>query len=457
MMENKNYVNIIRDYLTNRQRLPLIELFEDNRVVDMADVINELNTQEIIQVFKVLDTEKAAQLFTYMDEDRRQELVESFSGPQLKAMLNELYTDDIVDLMDQLPANLIKKILQFATPETRNDINLILSFPESSAGSIMSCDYFELKQFDTVDDAIAKLKKQGSLVETINTCFIIDEERHLMGSIQLKNLLFEKGNIRIKDIMQKDPVSVQTLDDQEEVAKVIRKYDITIVPVVNDENCLVGIITVDDIMDIMEEEITEDIHKMNAVAPMEESYRDASVMQIVKSRLPWLLILLLTNSINEIIIGKFESAIQVVPVLIGFIPMIMDTAGNGGGQSSAMVIRSIATGDVKTSDVIKVVWKEFSVAIFCSIVLFAITFARLYFFPSDTLATYGVMQVSLSVASSICLALIIGKTIGGLLPIIVKSLHFDPASVASPFISTLADTTSLIIYFKVASIFFKLG
>ena len=456
MISTEQMKQQITELLSERKFDAVRELFKESRVVDMADPIGEMDVKDILLVFSLVDRETSAQLFTYMDDEKREQLIEAFTGSQLREVLEEVYTDDIVDIMGNLPANLTKKILQSATPETRKEINLLLSFPEDSAGSFMSCDFFELIQYDTVSEAISKLKKQGNTAETINTCFVIDDERRLVGSIQLKNLLFEKINIRIKDIMERDPVSVLTTDDQEKVAEVIRKYDIAIVPVVNDEMRLIGIITIDDVMDIMEEEITEDIHKMNAVAPIQDSYVDASVMTIVKSRLPWLLVLMITNMFSEMIIAHYETAVMAIPILVGFMPVIMDTAGNGGGQSSTVVIRAIATGDVQTKDIWKVLRKEFTVGVICSLVLFVITFCRLYFFPSEEASLVGALSISLSVAGSMCIALILGKTVGGLLPILVNALHFDPASVAAPIITTLSDTTSLFIYFEIASLFFKL-
>ena len=433
MINTETMVKNLKDLLAEKKFEEIREVFRESRVVDMADQIGEMDVKDILIIFSLVDKETSAQLFTYMDDDKREELIEKFTGNQLRELLEEVYTDDIVDIMGDLPANLTKKILQSATPETRKEINLLLSFPEDSAGSIMSCDFFELIQYDTVGEVILKLKQQGNTAETINTCYVIDDERRLVGSVQLKNLLFEKKNVRIKDIMERDPVSVLTSDDQEKVAEVIRKYDIAIVPVVNDEKRLIGIITIDDVMDVMEEEITEDIHKMNAVAPIYDSYADASVMTIVKSRLPWLLVLMITNMFSEMIIAHYEAAVMAIPILVGFMPVIMDTAGNGGGQSSTVIIRSIATGDVKTKDIWKVLRKEFTVGVICSAVLFVITFTRLYFFASEE------------------------ATIVGLLPILVNALHFDPASVAAPIITTLSDTTSLFIYFEIASLFFKLN
>jgi len=446
----------IKELLAERKFSEVKEIFKENRVVDMAELFDEFDVKEILTIFKLLDKESSARLFTYMSDDKQEELIKEFSSKDIQDIFANIYSDDIVDMLSDLPANLTKKILQSTDKETRKEINLLLSFPEDSAGSIMSCDYFELIQSDTVGTSIDKLKKQGNAAETINTCYIIDLERRLVGSIELKDLLFENKKVMIKDIMQKDPVCVETLDDQEQVAKVMRKYDVSILPVVNDEHRMIGIITADDIMDIMEEEVTEDIHKMNAVNPLEDSYPEASVLSIVKSRLPWLLVLMLTSTLNSMVITRYENAISLIPVLVGFMPVIMDTAGNGGGQSSTVVIRAIATGDVTYKDGFKVLLKELGVALICSAVMFIITFVRIDLFPSELVESSGALNVALTVSISMVLALIIGKIAGGLLPLLVSRLKLDPASVASPIITTLADLTSLIIFFEIASFFFKI-
>ncbi len=456
MKNNLVLENEIKEAIKLKDVKFLKELFDNHQTVDMVVPVEHLDGEESLFLFKVLPNEVSGQIFTYMNNAHQQKLITEFSGSQLQQLLENVYSDDIADLVGELPANLAKKVIQNATNETRSQINLLLSFPEDSAGSIMSCDYFELKEKDTVKDALVKLKKQGNLAETINTCYVIDDFRKLVGSISLKNFLFEKKDVLLKDIMETDPLSVTTTTDQEEVATLIKRYDITVIPVVNNENRLIGIVTVDDIMDVMEDEVTEDIQRMNAVNPVETSYLKASVSSLVKSRLPWLLILMITDTFNGMIISNYETALMAIPALTGFMPTIMGTAGNGGGQASTMVIRGIAVDDIHTKDIFKVMFKEVLIGLMCSAVIFAICFLKIFLFPSSLVAAAGTFQVALSVSLAMIFAMMLGKVVGGVLPLLVSMLHLDPASVAAPVITTIADTSALIIYFEIATIFFKL-
>ena len=297
-MDEMNYVSLslLQEWILERRAVKLRELFDEYHVVDMAALVNELTVHEILVLFKILRKDVTGEVFTYLEQDKKEELIQAFSGPEIREILENLYADDIVDFMEEMPANLTKKVLASATEQTRTEINWLLSFPEDSAGSIMSTDFVELKVTDTVEQAIRKIKRQGKMAETINTCYVIDAKRELVGSIRLREFLFENRDEKISDIMATDVVSVTITDDQEEVVDVIQKYDITVVPVVNNENRLIGIITVDDIIDILEEEATEDIHLMAGITPIEESYLEASVLSIVKSRLPWLLILMISGA-----------------------------------------------------------------------------------------------------------------------------------------------------------------
>ena len=456
MKNNLVLENEIKEAIKLKDVKFLKELFDNHQTVDMVVPVEHLDGEESLFLFKVLPNEVSGQIFTYMNNAHQQKLITEFSGSQLQQLLENVYSDDIADFVGELPANLAKKVIQNATNETRSQINLLLSFPEDSAGSIMSCDYFELKEKDTVKDALVKLKKQGNLAETINTCYVIDDFRKLVGSISLKNFLFEKKDVLLKDIMETDPLSVTTTTDQEEVATLIKRYDITVIPVVNNENRLIGIVTVDDIMDVMEDEVTEDIQRMNAVNPVETSYLKASVSSLVKSRLPWLLILMITDTFNGMIISNYETALMAIPALTGFMPTIMGTAGNGGGQASTMVIRGIAVDDIHTKDIFKVMFKEVLIGLMCSAVIFAICFLKIFLFPSSLVAAAGTFQVALSVSLAMIFAMMLGKVVGGVLPLLVSMLHLDPASVAAPVITTIADTSALIIYFEIATIFFKL-
>ena len=359
-MDEMNYVSLslLQEWILERRAVKLRELFDEYHVVDMAALVNELTVHEILVLFKILRKDVTGEVFTYLEQDKKEELIQAFSGPEIREILENLYADDIVDFMEEMPANLTKKVLASATEQTRTEINWLLSFPEDSAGSIMSTDFVELKVTDTVEQAIRKIKRQGKMAETINTCYVIDAKRELVGSIRLREFLFENRDEKISDIMATDVVSVTITDDQEEVVAVIQKYDITVVPVVNNENRLIGIITVDDIIDILEEEATEDIHLMAGITPIEESYLEASVLSIVKSRLPWLLILMISGAFTGAIMAGFEESLMVIPALSGFIPMIMGTAGNAGSQASTMVIRGIAVDGLETKDILKVMKKS---------------------------------------------------------------------------------------------------
>jgi magnesium transporter len=457
-MDEMNYVSLslLQEWILERRAVKLRELFDEYHVVDMAALVNELSVHEILVLFKILRKDVTGEVFTYLEQDKKEELIQAFSGPEIREILENLYADDIVDFMEEMPANLTKKVLASATEQTRTEINWLLSFPEDSAGSIMSTDFVELKVTDTVEQAIRKIKRQGKMAETINTCYVIDAKRELVGSIRLREFLFENRDEKISDIMATDVVSVTITDDQEEVVDVIQKYDITVVPVVNNENRLIGIITVDDIIDILEEEATEDIHLMAGITPIEESYLEASVLSIVKSRLPWLLILMISGAFTGAIMAGFEESLMVIPALSGFIPMIMGTAGNAASQASTMVIRGIAVDGLETKDILKVMKKELGIALICSAVLFVVNFAKISLFPSDLVLLSNVTSVALTVSLSVILALTCSKLLGGLLPLVVYALKLDPASVASPVITTVIDALSLLIYFVIAMFFLGL-
>ena len=458
MMDEMDYVSLdlLQEWIFERRVKKLRDLFDDYHVVDMVGLVEQLSIQEVLFLFKILRKEVSGEVFTYLSQDKKEELIQTFSGPEIREILENLYADDIVDFVEEMPANLTKKVLASATEQTRTEINWLLSFPEDSAGSIMSTDFVELKVTDTVEQAIRKIKRQGKMAETINTCYVIDEKRQLVGTIRLREFLFENRDELISEIMATDVVSVCISDDQEEVANVIKKYDITVVPVVNNENCLIGIITVDDIIDILEQEATEDIHKMAGIAPMEDSYLEASVLDIVKSRLPWLLILMISGSFTGAIMATFEEGLMAIPALSGFIPMIMGTAGNAGSQASTMVIRGIAVDGLQAKDVFKVMRKELCIALVCSVVLFVVNYFKIVLFPSELVMLADVSRIAVTVSLSVVLSLTCSKLLGGLLPLVVYALKLDPASVASPVITTVIDALSLLIYFTIAMYFLGL-
>jgi magnesium transporter len=360
-------------------------------------------------------------------------------------MIETLYTDDLVDFLQELPANLIRQILKEADHEQRAEINLLLSYPGYSAGSLMSLDFVELKAEDSVKQAITKIKRQGKDAETIQVCFVVDEQRNLVGSVSLRTILFEDDETIIKDIMDIDVIYATTHDDQEVVAKLMQRYDMTVAPIVNDELRLIGIVTIDDMIDVLEEEVTEDIQKMAAILPLEGSYLESSLSDIVKSRIAWLLVLMVSATLTGSIIGGFEEQIELIPALSFFIPMIMSTAGNAGSQASTMVIRGIVVDQLDTKDIFKVLSKELMVALLSGSVIFMANMIRvLVFMPNTDLSVHVVVSTTLFIM------MVISKMVGGLLPLLAKKLNQDPAAMAAPLITTIVDALAMLIYFTLA-------
>jgi magnesium transporter len=396
-------------------------------------------------LFKTLKKDITAQIFTYLTYEKKQEIIQSFTSVEIMAMLDNLYTDDIVDFLEEMPANIVKQVLNSASAEQRADINLLLSYPEYSAGSIMSTDFVELEATDTVARAIRKIKQQGKTAETISVSYVISQNRELVGTVRLRDILLAETEDTIEDLMDVDVISVKTHDDQESVAHVIKRYDITVVPVVNDENRLIGIITVDDIIDILEDEVTEDIQKMAAIMPIEGSYLKTSVKEMTKSRITWLLVLMVSATFTGTIISGYEDALLLIPALAASIPLIMSTAGNAGSQASAMVIRGIAVGELSVSDYLKVIFKEVQVAILSGLVLFAINWLRLMIFTPETS-----MTVDLVISLTLMLTVVISKLVGGVLPLLAMFFKQDPAAMAAPLITTMVDAVALMIYFNLA-------
>ena len=452
----KMNIDKLAEYIDEKKVKAIREMFEGSHAVDSSEIIGGLELKNILFVLKILPKEVSAEIFTYLEQDKKEEIIKAFSAPEIKEMLENIYSDDIIDFIEDLPANLVKKILQSATEETRTEINMLLSYKENTAGSIMSTDFVELKIKDSVRQAISKIKKQGKMAETINTCYVVNSKRVLVGTIELKEFLFEDEKLVIEDIMESDIVSVATSIDQEEVANIMKKYDITVIPVVNDEQRLIGIITIDDIIDILQEEATEDIHKMAAVSPIEESYLKAGVFDLVKSRLPWLLISMISGAFTGAIISFYENQLLLIPALAGFIPMLMGTAGNAGSQASTMVIRGIVVDGLRPKDLWKVLGKEMVVSFICALVLFGVNYLRISLFPSSLIELNQVTMVALTVSLSLIIAMTVGKLLGGVLPLIVYMFKLDPAAVAAPVTTNIADALSLFIYFQVAVLLLKL-
>ncbi len=436
---------LLSQLIEGRQVKDLRELFDEMNIVDLADIVAELTVEEILFLFKTLRKDISAQLFTYLPNEVKADMISSFTSGQIKSMIETLYTDDLVDFLQDLPANVIRQILKEADHEQRSEINLLLSFPSYSAGSLMSLDFVELKAEDSVKQAISKIKRQGKDAETIQVCFVVDELRNLVGSVSLRTILFEEDDVLIKDIMDIDVIYATVYDDQERVAKLMQRYDLTVCPIVNDELRLIGIVTIDDMIDVLEDEVTEDIQKMAAIIPLDGSYLENSLQDILKSRIAWLLVLMVSATLTGSIIGGFEEQIELLPALSFFIPMIMSTSGNAGTQASTMVIRGIVVDQLDTKDVFKVLSKELLVALLSGSVIFAANMIRvLVFMPSSDLSVHFVVSMTLF------LMMIISKMVGGLLPLLAKKFNQDPAAMAAPLITTIVDALAMLIYFSLA-------
>ena len=434
LIEQKDIVNL---------KLELLKLNE----ADIAEILDEINDNEKrIRIFRLLPKTIAADVFADLDLDNQQNIITSLSMKEAGTILDNLFADDAVDLIEEMPANIVTKLLKNTTKETRADINFLLKYPINSAGSIMNTAYIDLKENITVNQAIEKIRKEKEDTETLNICFVLDKERKLKGAIFLKDLLFNKPETLIKDIMETKVLYVNTYDDQEEVANSFSKYDVNTMPVVDSENRMVGIITIDDIVDIMEQEATEDIEKMAAISPTDKPYMKTSVFETWKKRIPWLLLLMISATFTGKIIQTYEEALASYVILTSFIPMFMDTGGNAGGQASVTIIRGISLTEIEFKDILKIMWKEFRVAILTGITLAAANFIKLLVID----------KVNMSIASVVCLTLIItiifAKIVGCTLPLLAKKVGFDPAVMASPFITTIVDALSLITYFQIATI-----
>ena len=440
----------IRELLDSKQYTRLRQRLSELNDADIAAVMEELEEEELLKVFRILPKDVAADVFSYLDVDNQQMIITSLSDKEAANIINNLMADDATDLLEEMPANVVKKLLANASPDTRRDINHLLRYPEDSAGSIMTVEYVDLKENLTVEEAIERIRKVGLDSETINICYVLDPGRKLVGTVALRYLLLSQPDAVIGDIMHENVISINTLMDQEEVARQFKKYDFTAMPVVDNEKRLVGIITVDDIVDIMEEETTEDMEKMAAIVPSDKPYMKTGIFETFKKRIPWLLLLMISATFTGKIISSFEDALSVCVVLTAFIPMLMDTGGNAGGQASVTVIRGLSLNEIEFKDMPKVLWKEFRVALICGITLAAANFVKLML-----LDRVGLM-VSIVVCLTLAASVVIAKLIGCILPMVAKKLGFDPAVMASPFITTIVDALSLLIYFYFATSILKL-
>ncbi len=444
-MERRIELEELKRLLAAKKYTNIRQFLAELNEADIAFLMEELEEEERLKVYRILPKDLAADVFSYLEFDSQEAIINSLSDREAGNVIDNLMADDAADLLEEMPANVVERLLANANPETRQAVNQLLRYPEDSAGSIMTVEYVSLKESLTVDQAIERIRAVGLDSETINICYVLDARRELVGTVALRYLLLSQGDEIIADIMHENVISVNTLMDQEQVAEKFKKYDFIAMPVVDNENRLVGIITVDDIVDIMEEETTEDMEKMAAIVPSDKPYMRTTVGETFKKRIPWLLLLMVSATFTGAIIASFEDALSVCAVLTVFIPMLMDTGGNAGGQASVTIIRGLSLGEITYRDVPRVVWKEIRVAVLCGGTLAIANFAKLMLFD----------RVGILVAFTVCLTLVaavlMAMLVGCLLPIGAKRLGFDPAVMASPFITTIVDALSLLVYFRFAT------
>lgn len=426
-----------KDFKTVKEELPL---FQD---ADIADLLDDLNREHVILVFRSLPKDRAAEIFAYLPGDKQEYIVGGITDQEVGSIIDQLFVDDAADFLEELPASVVKRVLQHASPETRKLVNQFLKYPPESAGSIMTAEFVDLKKDMLVSEAFARIRRTALDKETVYTCYVMDANRRLEGVVTVKNLFLEKDDAVIGDVMEKNVIFAHTIDDQEVVAQLFARYDLLSLPIVDHENRLVGIVTVDDVVEVIQQEATEDFQIMAAMAPSERPYLKTSVFKLAKNRIMWLLILMLSAMITGSILGKYEAAIVSMPLLVTFIPMLTDTGGNAGSQSSTLVIRGMALGEVSLADGGRVFLKELGVSGLVGAALAVLNFVRLILmYPGDYLVAFS---VSLALFATVLLA----KTVGGLLPLVAKAMKQDPAIMAAPVITTIVDALSLIIYFKV--------
>ena len=448
----EEYLNKIEELLRSKQYAQLRDLLLPMEPADIAAILEEGPQEQMPLLYRLLPKELAAEVFVELESDSQELLINGFSNTELKEVLDELYLDDAADIVEEMPANVVIRILDKATPEMRKSINEILKYPEDSAGSIMTMEFLSLKKDMTVADAFKRIRRIGGDMETINILYVTDPRRKLLGVLSVRDLLLADEDDLIEDIMDPNVVSASTIDDKEDVAQAMSKYDYLAMPVVDQENRLVGIVTVDDAMDVMEEEATEDIEKMAAITPTDKPYLKTSVFDTFRARIPWLLLLMVSATFTGLIITSFEASLAVVPVLTAYIPMLMDTGGNCGSQASVTVIRALSLDEVDFSDMLQGIWKEIRVAVLCGAVLAVANFGKMMLIDRMLLGNTSLEPL---VAAIVCLTLIcavaVAKFVGCTLPLLAKKIGLDPAVMASPFITTIVDALSLLIYFQFAT------
>ena len=442
-------VEKIKDFLANRKIADLRKYLEELNPVDIAEFIADLEEDELIIVYRLLSKDTAVEVFVELESELQEKLINAFTDKEMQDVVNDLFMDDVVDLIEEMPAIVVKRILKHINKNDRKTINELLKYPEDSAGSIMTTEFVDLKENMTVKEAFEKIRRVGVDKETIYRCYVLSTTRKLLGVLDVKELFFVNEDTTIKEIMEKDYVKAETMDDKEDVAKMFDKYNEIALPVVDKENRLVGIVTIDDAIDVMEEEAEEDFEIMAAVTPSDDTYFKTSVFKHAFNRIPWLLLLMLSSTLSGYIIKKYESVFTAVPILVSFLPMFMGTGGNCGSQTSTLIIRGLALDEIKTKDLFKAIWKEIRVAVLVGIILFIVNFLRVGI-------QYHDFQIANIVAITIILTVILSKMLGCILPILAKKLKLDPAIMAAPIITTLVDISSTYMFFYIAAMILKI-
>ncbi len=455
MAEEKE--QLLEELLESRQFNRVRDMLADLNAVDIAALLEDRSDEQTLLLFRLLPKTLAAEAFAYMEHDTQERLIGVLTDRELASVMDELNMDDAADLVDEMPANVVKRVLRMTDPADRRIINQLLLYPEDSAGSVLTTEFVDLKASMTVDEALDYIRRFGPDKETIYTCYVTDADRHLEGVLTVKELLLNSGDRRVGDLMETNVISVTTTEDQEQVAALFAKYDLIALPVVDSEGRLVGIITVDDVVDIMRKETTEDIEKMAAILPTDRPYLKTGVFETYRKRIPWLLLLMVSATFTGMIITRFETALSSVVALAAFMPMLMDTGGNSGSQASVSIIRSLALGEVEFRDVLRVVWKELRVSVVCGTTLAAANFAKIMLFDNLVLKSGISLSVALVVCLTILITVIIAKLVGCTLPLFAKKCGFDPAVMASPFITTIVDAVSLVVYFQMATLLLHLS
>ena len=454
-MENREEIfELLNSLLEGKKYAEFVKAIDELNDIDAADYLESLPDELELSAFRMLKKDAAADIFAFMELEMQERLLNKMTDSELSMIIEDLFVDDAVDILEELPAIMVKRILKLSRPETRNLINKFLSYPDESAGSVMTAEFLDLHKEMTVSKAIESIRKKGVDKETIYVAYVTNESRVLEGIVSLKDLIFAEPDALIGDIMETDILCANTLDHQEEVVDMIRKYDMLALPIVDKENRLVGIVTVDDAIDVIEEEATEDIEKMAAIVPGDKPYMRAGVFEIWKTRIPWLLLLMLSATFTGQIIASFEEKLTVNPALIAliaFIPMLMGTGGNSGAQSSVTIIRGLAVGEIENSDIWKIIWKETRVALLCGIVLAACNFVKIILVDNMLFHNEVSVMANLVVSLTLVATVVVAKIVGCALPVAAKKIGLDPAVMASPFITTIVDAVSLLIYFAIAS------